>query len=328
MRLRVEEERRELEERRAQQSRIFDRVLSSITDFAYTFDLDGRFSFINKPLLDLWGLSLEQAVGKNFFDLKYPDDLAAKLQRQIQQVINTRERLVDETPYTSQTGAGGYYQYIFSPVFAADGTVEAVAGSTRDITIHKLAEIRDRFLVALDDAVRPLTDADQVTLTAARMLGEHLGADRCAYADVEADQDTFNLSGDYNHGVPSIVGRYRFTDFGAEVLMLMRQNEPYVVQDIDTHLPPVGDLSYYRQTMIRAVICVPLHKAGRFVAALAVHQRTPRRWTEEEVDLVRTVAAPLLGIHRARPRAPREPERKPIPRTCRRHAADRVGGAP
>ena len=48
----------------------------------------------------------------------------------------------DETPYTSPTGAGGYYEYIFSPVFDVDGNVEIVAGSTRDITDRKLAEDR------------------------------------------------------------------------------------------------------------------------------------------------------------------------------------------
>ena len=109
-------------------------ALDAITDFAYVFDLGGRFAFINKPLLDLWGLTLDEAVGKNFFDLQYPDDLAARLQQQIQEVIETRQRVVDETPYTSPTGAGGYYQYIFSPVLAPDGSVCAVAGSTRDIT--------------------------------------------------------------------------------------------------------------------------------------------------------------------------------------------------
>jgi len=48
--------------------------------------------------------------------------------------------LSDETPYTSPTGIAGHYEYIFSPVIAADGTVEAVAGSTRDITERKRTE--------------------------------------------------------------------------------------------------------------------------------------------------------------------------------------------
>jgi len=122
------------------QSRLLDTTLSTITDFAYTFDRDGRFVYVNQALLDLWGLKLEDAVGKNFFDLKYPDELAARLQRQIQQVIETRTGLTDETPYTSPTGAGGYYEYIFQPVMDRDGNVREVVGSTRDITEHKRAE--------------------------------------------------------------------------------------------------------------------------------------------------------------------------------------------
>ncbi len=122
------------------QSRLLDTTLSTITDFAYTFDRDGRFVYVNQALLDLWGLKLADAVGKNFFDLKYPDELAARLQRQIQQVIETKTGLTDEAPYTSPTGAGGYYEYIFQPVMDRDGNVQEVVGSTRDITEHKRAE--------------------------------------------------------------------------------------------------------------------------------------------------------------------------------------------
>src|SRR3954469_9431312 len=125
---------RELLDMLAQQARLFDATLSAITDFAYSFNREGRFTYVNKALLDLWGLKLQDALGKDFFDLNYPDALAAKLQRQIQQVFETKQPLSDETPYTSPTGKSGYYEYIFAPVFADDGTVEAVAGSTRDIT--------------------------------------------------------------------------------------------------------------------------------------------------------------------------------------------------
>ena len=127
-------------ERYERPTHVFDAMLSAITDFVYFFDRDGRFLYANKALLDLWGLALEAVVGKNFFDLQYPDDLSEKLQRQIQQVFSSREVLSDETPYTCPTGEVGQYEYIFSPVITADSTVEAVAGSTRDITDRKRAE--------------------------------------------------------------------------------------------------------------------------------------------------------------------------------------------
>jgi PAS domain S-box-containing protein len=122
------------------QLRIFETMLSSITDFIYIFDRNGRFVYMNQALLDLWGLKQEEAVGKDFYELKYPAELAAKLQRQIQQVFDSRTGVRDETPYTSPTGAGGYYEYIFQPVFDAEGGVDVVAGTTRDITHRKQVE--------------------------------------------------------------------------------------------------------------------------------------------------------------------------------------------
>lgn len=72
------------------QLRKFDAITASVPDFIYTFDLSGRFTYTNQPLLDLWQKTLGESLGKNFFDLEYPTDLATRLQNQIQQVIETR----------------------------------------------------------------------------------------------------------------------------------------------------------------------------------------------------------------------------------------------
>ncbi|MEO7965642.1 MAG: GAF domain-containing sensor histidine kinase, partial [Gemmatimonadaceae bacterium] len=163
---------------------------------------------------------------------------------------------------------------------------ERDARTTAEAALHRSA-----FLADLGAALQPIAAPDELMATTARMLGEFLSVDRCAYAEVEGDEDTFNITGDYTHGeTSSIIGRYRFRQFGDEVLRLMRADEPYVVNDINTdarvHEP---DRVAYAQTQIQAVICVPLHKAGRFVAAMAVHQRRARQWTAEEVEVVVTV---------------------------------------
>lgn len=155
----------ELRESRAEiecRAHVYDTALSSISDFAYIFDREGRFVYVNKPLLDLWGLTLEDAVGKNFFELQYPNHLVERLQRQIQQAFETRQGLTDETPYTSPADEGGYYEYIFRPVFGADGSVEVVVGSTRDITERK------RLAAILHDGLQQLLVAAKMRLGQAR----------------------------------------------------------------------------------------------------------------------------------------------------------------
>ncbi|MFL6515553.1 MAG: PAS domain S-box protein, partial [Chthoniobacterales bacterium] len=152
----MEEELRHSREELERQSRLFDATLSTITDFAYLFDRDGRFLFANKPLLDLWGLKLEEAVGKNFHELKYEPQLAARLHQQIEQVFLTGEPVKDETPYVNPEGREGFYEYIFSPLRGSNGEVQAVVGSTHVITERKLAELALR---ASEDRMRKLADA-------------------------------------------------------------------------------------------------------------------------------------------------------------------------
>jgi len=119
-------------------------ALSTITDLVYSFDRDGRFLYANQPLLDIWGLKAEDAIGKTMAELDYDKDVEANLLADIRQVFDTRQSLRGETPYTSPEGIKGFFEYIFNPQFAADGTVELVSGSTRDISGRKEMEERLR----------------------------------------------------------------------------------------------------------------------------------------------------------------------------------------
>ena len=53
---------------------------------------------------------------------------------------------------------------------------------------------RHRFLGDLDDRLRALVDAVEITGAAAQALGQYLDVNRCAYATVEDDEDTFSSS--------------------------------------------------------------------------------------------------------------------------------------
>ncbi|WP_334898486.1 YlcI/YnfO family protein [Nostoc sp.] len=121
------------------QLRKFNAIVAAIPDFIYTFDLAGRFTYVSPALLNLWQKTSDEALGKNFFELDYPTDLATRYQQQIEQTIATRQLLKDETLYTSAIGTRAY-EYIFVPILDINGVVDAVAGVTRDITKRKQVE--------------------------------------------------------------------------------------------------------------------------------------------------------------------------------------------
>ena len=118
----------------AQRERLLSTTLSSLVDCAFVFDRSARFLYANQSLLSLWGLALDQVVGKSFTELGYPDDLTRIMETQIQNVFENRESIKAETPYVSPTGESGVFEYIFSPGPIVDGEVEFVAGSTRNVT--------------------------------------------------------------------------------------------------------------------------------------------------------------------------------------------------
>lgn len=409
----------------SQQLQAFDTVLASLQEYVYLFDLTGRFRYVNKPLLDLWGIPLEQAIGKNFFDLAYPEELATILQAQIREVIETQQPVQGATAYTSPAGAVGEYEYLFVPLLASDGSVESVAGRTQpvterrraeaalraseakyrllfdsidegfcvievlfddahhpydyrflevnqafeqqtglvnvvgrtirelapqheqhwfdsygrvaltgepirfedqaqqlhrwydvyafrigepaqcqvavlfnDITSRKQTELaqqwqekRQAFLLQLSDRLRPLSDATEVQYQAACALGEYLGADRVGYAEDQADSETIVVTRNYTHGVASIEGRYRYDDYGPELLRAFRAGQTVVRPDIanDPALS-TAEKEAHAVLQLGATVNIPLLKNGQLMAVLFMHYRQAHAWSEDELALLQETA--------------------------------------
>ena len=119
--------------------RLYETVLSNTPDLVYVFDLEGRFTYANQALLEMWGQSWESAIGKNCLELGYEPTLAELHEREIARVITTGQPVRGEAPFTGTYGTR-FYDYIFVPVFSETGAVEAVAGTTRDMTERKQLE--------------------------------------------------------------------------------------------------------------------------------------------------------------------------------------------
>lgn len=140
----------------ASQARVYETVLSNTPDLVYVFDLDHRFTYANKALLQMWGRTWDEAIGKNCLELGYPDWHAAMHDRELELVVATRRPVRGEVPFTGTNGER-IYDYIFVPVIGPAGDVEAIAGTTRDVTDRKRGEEISQTLAAIvassDDAI-------------------------------------------------------------------------------------------------------------------------------------------------------------------------------
>ena len=87
----------------------------------------------------MWGLSWDEAIGKTCLELGYEPWHADMHMKEIRQVIETKQPIRSDVPFTGTHGRR-IYDYIFVPVIGEDGNVEAIAGSTRDVTERKHAE--------------------------------------------------------------------------------------------------------------------------------------------------------------------------------------------
>jgi signal transduction histidine kinase len=158
-----------------------------------------------------------------------------------------------------------------------------------DITARQHAERHHMFRLALADALRPLFDAGEIQTVAARLLGQHLGANQVHYGETEGDYVVIHQG--YGDGLPAMVGRFYSPDFGERLTATHRAGIVQVVHDIETDDSITTiERQVLRQARIQAYLTVPLVKAGQWVATLAVHSLTPRQWTVAEVHLVEEVA--------------------------------------
>jgi PAS domain S-box-containing protein len=153
--------------------RLYETFLENSPDLAYVVGLDHRFTYANKMLLDTWGCSWEEGIGKTCLELGFEPWHAEMHDREIDQVISTKRPVRGEVPFSGTHGRR-IYEYIFVPVLGPAGEVEAIAGTTRDVTERKQAEEglrdanrrKDEFLAMLAHELRnplaPISAAAEV----------------------------------------------------------------------------------------------------------------------------------------------------------------------
>lgn len=131
---------RQSNEQAEQQKRLYETITGSTPDLVYVFDLSYRFTYANRALLAMWGKSWHEAIGKGLRENGYEEWHAQMHEREIDRVRDTKKAIRGEVSFPHAELGHRIYDYIFTPVLNHQGEVEAVAGTTRDITEIRIAE--------------------------------------------------------------------------------------------------------------------------------------------------------------------------------------------
>ncbi|MFC4309937.1 ATP-binding protein [Steroidobacter flavus] len=188
-----------------------------------------------------------------------------------------------------------YWTYSFSPIDDADApsSVGGIMVLCVETTKKVRAERQLAFQLALSDKLRSLSDASEIMLTAAEMVGRQLGAGRVGYGEIEQSGKSALVVCDWAApGMGSLAGRHQLTDFGMTLVRELQAGRTVRMED-SSNDPLTQDASgadVYTAIGARSGITVPLIKGGRLVGAFYVHQADPRRWTDDEVTLARETA--------------------------------------
>lgn len=153
-------------------------------------------------------------------------------------------------------------------------------------------ERNQRFLLGWNDEVRRATSPQAIMQTTLERIAEYLGVTRATYSESDADGHVFTVRGEWRSGVPSNLGKaIRLGNFGEKVDSEWLSGDLVCYNDV-TADPRVEApaLKVYAETEVRAFISVPILQGGAMRSILSVHDRKPRRWRDDELQLMRDLA--------------------------------------
>ncbi|NMH27856.1 PAS domain-containing sensor histidine kinase [Flavobacterium silvaticum] len=151
------------------QKRLYDSITNNTPDLVYVFDLAYNFTYANKALLAMWGKSAEDAIGKGLRENGYEEWHALMHEREIDAIVAHKKSIRGTVSFPHAELGSRVYDYILVPVLNEAGEVEAIAGTTRDITDIKQVEEK-----LLQGETRLKTMIDQTPAATLVLMGDDL----------------------------------------------------------------------------------------------------------------------------------------------------------
>jgi PAS domain S-box-containing protein len=254
-------------------------------------DSDLRYLAMNNTLAEMHGHPPDFYLGKTVREAT--PELGDAGEEHFRRAINTGRPVLDvevEGATVTRPNEMRHWLASYHPVRDETGAVMGVNVAVRDITDRKRVEADTMFLIDVGECIRFAADPDEMMWAIAVGLGEHLGAGRCTFAEIDIERDLVTVHRDYRRHARSLAGTYSLKGFGAAILDEATAGRTLVVNDVARDERAATNRRGFDQAGVRALIGAPLLRDGRLASCLFVAAAEPRAWRESEVALVDAVA--------------------------------------
>ena len=172
--LRTREERRraqaELQKQRIHLDELFELAPAAIA----LMDVDNRVIRVNEEFTRVFGYALEEAVGRNIFDLIVPDELR-NVAQSYKELVTVGQRVDAESVRRRKDGTRLHVSFVVAPVSVAGGQI-AIYSMYQDMTERKQAEEDLRKAQADLAHVTRVTTLGEMTASIAHEVNQPLAA--------------------------------------------------------------------------------------------------------------------------------------------------------
>jgi PAS domain S-box-containing protein len=127
------------------QQEFLQTVMDAVPSGIFVKDPEGRFLLINQACAEMYGNTLEEAIGKRDIDFNpNVDEIEERLADNRRVMETGQPKIYSAQPIKHKTGETRWYKTMISPLIAASGQVQGIIGSSTNITelIHAEEALR------------------------------------------------------------------------------------------------------------------------------------------------------------------------------------------
>ncbi|MCX6046767.1 MAG: PAS domain-containing protein [Chloroflexi bacterium] len=262
----------------------FRQLADAMPQIVWSTDAAGHLNYVNQRWLAYSGMTLAATLEQGLWPAIHPDDLASNYAIWIHS-LQTGEPYESEVRLRRADGIYGWHLERGAPIQDPQGRIIQWFGTSTDIDARKRAELNEQFLVAVGDQFRMLSDPRALITLILSRLRLHLKVDRSIFYILNQTVPANSCPLDWQQTLPNDLANEQLAALVTPTMLAEVQAGHTVL--IDATSTVSADVA---QLQTQSLLAVPCRHEGCSVAMLMVTAAKPRRWRDDEVVLLETIA--------------------------------------